>query len=134
VIGLPLTVYEAAQFLSVSERRVRQLVRDGELHAGHIGRDLRFSLVELERFLRGDPRPESDVERMGSVKVTMNAKHEPQFEVKVYVGDSADDLAAARALAVAEFRTLEQEFGLVPAAAEESPPPTEGIGRPETEG
>lgn len=46
----------------------------------------------------------------GSVKISMNAKHEPQFEVKVYVDDSLEEIAAAKETALSVYRELEREF------------------------
>ena len=42
-----------------------------------------------------------------SVKVTRNAKGDPQWEVKVRVGDTAVEVAEAREIALATHRALE---------------------------
>lgn len=46
-------------------------------------------------------------EGRSSVKVTRNAKGDPQWEVKVRVGDTAVEVATAREIALAEHRALE---------------------------
>ncbi len=48
---LALTYRRAAQALGVSERTIWQLVHDGRLHACRIGRCVRISLSELQRYI-----------------------------------------------------------------------------------
>lgn len=45
-----------------------------------------------------------------SVKVTRNAKGDPQWEIKVRVGDTAAEVAEAREIALATHRALEAEL------------------------
>jgi hypothetical protein len=46
-------------------------------------------------------------ESKGSVKITRNAKGEPQFEVKVYTGETTADIACARQIALEQYEQLE---------------------------
>ena len=39
-----------------------------------------------------------------SIRITLNAKREAQVEVKVRVGDTAEEVAHAREIAVAQYR------------------------------
>lgn len=55
------------------------------------------------------------LESRSSVKITCNAKGDPQWEVKVYAGDSEADVEAARSLALAQYRDLQAEFFPPPA-------------------
>ena len=48
---LALNYKEAAKALSLTERTVWQLVRDGKLKANRIGRAVRVAVAEIERFL-----------------------------------------------------------------------------------
>jgi excisionase family DNA binding protein len=48
---LLLTVREAARLLAVGRTSVYQLVWDGEITPVRIGRSVRFTLAELERFV-----------------------------------------------------------------------------------
>ena len=48
---LLLTVPEAARLLAVGRTSVYQLVWDGEITPVRIGRSVRFTLAELERFV-----------------------------------------------------------------------------------
>jgi len=50
-----------------------------------------------------EPIPEG----RSSVKVTRNAKGDPQWEIKVRVGDTAVEVAEARETALANHRALE---------------------------
>ena len=50
--------------------------------------------------------PGQDLSR-SSVKVTRNAKGDPQWEIKVYVGDDPVDVQIARETALATHRALE---------------------------
>jgi hypothetical protein len=52
----------------------------------------------------------------GSVKIAMNAKHEPQFEVKVYIEDTIEEILAAKEAALSVYRELERELGYAKAA------------------
>ena len=49
-------------------------------------------------------------EQRSSIKVVLNAKHEPQFEVKVYAGETGEELDRIRGLAVAQHNHLVQEL------------------------
>ena len=49
-------------------------------------------------------------EQRSSVKITENAKHEPQVEVKAYSHD-LDNLEATRIAAVAAYRATQQDLG-----------------------
>lgn len=49
-------------------------------------------------------------ESRSSVKLTRNAKGDTQIEVKVYVGDSDDDLEHARQKAVDVYNQLRTEY------------------------
>lgn len=48
---LAVNYREAAAYLSVCERTVWSLVRDGKLNAIRIGRSVRVPVAELERFV-----------------------------------------------------------------------------------
>jgi len=50
------TYGQTAEILSLSERSVWQLVRDGELKALRIGRSVRIPLTEIERFVKENAR------------------------------------------------------------------------------
>lgn len=49
-------------------------------------------------------------EGRSSVKVTRNAKGDPQWEIKVRVGDTAAEVAEAREIALATHRALEHDL------------------------
>lgn len=53
--------------------------------------------------------PGQDLSR-SSVKVTRNAKGDPQWEIKIRVGDTAVEVAEAREIALATHRALEREL------------------------
>jgi hypothetical protein len=55
--------------------------------------------------------PEVQTESKGSVKISRNAKGEPQFEVKVYVGESAEDLDPVREVAIGQYNALYRDLG-----------------------
>ena len=50
------------------------------------------------------------VEQKSSIKVTRNAKGEPQFEAKVVQGATDDELTALRTQAVTQYRELAKEL------------------------
>jgi excisionase family DNA binding protein len=50
-IRLLLDSHHAAQALQVSPRTLWQLAKDGKIRAVKIGRSVRFSVAELERFI-----------------------------------------------------------------------------------
>lgn len=52
------------------------------------------------------------VEAKSSIKVTLNAKREAQFEAKVVQGATDDELATLRRQAVAQYRELCRELGV----------------------
>lgn len=54
--------------------------------------------------------PEPIIESKSSVKVVRNAKGEPQWEVKVVVGDDESVLNEARQIAVAQYQALGREL------------------------
>jgi hypothetical protein len=54
---------------------------------------------------------EVDVGQKGSVKVVRNAKGDAQFEVKVYVDDTLDEIQAAKETALSVYRELQHELG-----------------------
>lgn len=53
---------------------------------------------------------EQPAESRSSVKITCNSKGDPQWEVKVYVGDDETAIDAARQRALSQYRSLETEF------------------------
>jgi hypothetical protein len=53
---------------------------------------------------------EAQQDARSSIKATRNAKGEPQFEVKVRVGDTEAELDEARRIAVAQYRALTSEL------------------------
>ncbi len=56
-------------------------------------------------------------EQRSSIKVTLNAKHEPQFELKVYAGEEESELARIRTLAVEQYKFLLEELAIGRGAA-----------------
>ena len=53
----PLTTAEACEFLRCSRWTLRKFCREGQIRPKRVGRQLRYSLRELERFLdRSPPR------------------------------------------------------------------------------
>lgn len=48
---LVVTYREAAESLGLCERKIWQLVKDGELKAVRVGRSVRIPVAELERFV-----------------------------------------------------------------------------------
>jgi hypothetical protein len=52
------------------------------------------------------------VESKSTIRVSLNAKREAQFEVKVVQGVSDGELAELRAQAVHSYRELCREFGV----------------------
>ena len=50
------------------------------------------------------------LEQRSRIKVVMNAKHEPQWEVSVVAGESAEELERLRHLAVAQHHRLVAEL------------------------
>jgi excisionase family DNA binding protein len=48
---LAYSMREAAQAIGICERSVWQAIKDGRLRASRIGRSVRISAAELERFL-----------------------------------------------------------------------------------
>jgi len=44
---------EAARLLSISERSLWTLTKDGKIHAARVGRKLLYSVDELKRFVSG---------------------------------------------------------------------------------
>lgn len=57
--------------------------------------------------------PEQPAESRSSVKLTLNAKRDVQWEIKVYVGDSEADVQAARMVAQRTHEQLQREFGVI---------------------
>lgn len=53
---------------------------------------------------------EVQIEQRSSIKVTRNAKGEPQWEVKVVVGDELEKLDIVHDMAVAHYKQLEREL------------------------
>lgn len=53
---------------------------------------------------------EPETVQRSSVKLTRNAKGDTQAEVKVYAGDTEEDVARARRLAVETYKGLVAEF------------------------
>ena len=54
--GVPrrlLTPGEAAELLAVSERKVSDLARSGQLPCVHVGRSVRFRPADIERLIEG---------------------------------------------------------------------------------
>jgi hypothetical protein len=58
----------------------------------------------------GLPAPEQREEQRSSVKLVRNAKGDTQIEVKVYAGDTEQDVDRARDLAVRTYRELNTNF------------------------
>lgn len=56
---------------------------------------------------------EPGVEQRSSVKLVRNAKGDPQWELKVVVGEDEVAVERARELAVQMHRAMEAEFGFV---------------------
>lgn len=56
-------------------------------------------------------------EQRSSIKIVLNAKREAQVEVKVYAGETADDLLALRKAAVDAYRQTLADLGIGQAAA-----------------
>jgi len=54
--------------------------------------------------------PGASVEPKSSIRIARTAKGDPQFEVKVYEGATAEELDRMRGLAVAEYKALNDEF------------------------
>lgn len=52
------------------------------------------------------------VEQRSSIKVTLNAKREPQFEAKVVAGATDQELTTLRQQAVNQYRELCRELGV----------------------
>lgn len=50
------------------------------------------------------------VEQKSSIKITRNAKREPQFEAKIVEGATDAELAELRRLAVHQYRELDREL------------------------
>lgn len=64
-----------------------------------------------------DQHPNPDErEQRSSIKIVLNAKREAQVEVKVYAGDTADELETTRTLAVAAYRQTLADLGIGAAA------------------
>jgi len=57
-----------------------------------------------------EPRGGEPVESRSSVKLVRNAKGDTQVEVKVYVGDSQEQVDQARDLAVRAYQELVRNF------------------------
>lgn len=53
-----LSVAEAAARLQISERYARDLIRDGQIPCLRFGRLIRVPVVQLDRLLAGDFKPE----------------------------------------------------------------------------
>ena len=51
-----LSVAQFAQILAVSQKLVRDLIKDGRVHASQVGRLLRIHISELEQFKRPNPQ------------------------------------------------------------------------------
>lgn len=49
-------------------------------------------------------------EQKSSVKVSRNAKGDPQWEIKVVVGTAEYEISLSRAIAVTQYRALEAEL------------------------
>ncbi len=55
---------------------------------------------------------EQGTEARSSVKLSRNAKGETQIEVKVYSGDTSDDVDTAKAKAVEVYDSLRTEYAV----------------------
>jgi hypothetical protein len=55
--------------------------------------------------------PEVQTESKGSVKIVRNSKGDAQWEVKAYIGDTEQELAQARELALAQYNHLDRDLG-----------------------
>jgi excisionase family DNA binding protein len=51
-------VEEAAKILSIGRTKAYELIAEGRLHAIHLGRAVRISSCEVDRFIRSVDRPE----------------------------------------------------------------------------
>jgi hypothetical protein len=58
------------------------------------------------------PEHEQQVESKSTIRVSLNAKREPQFEVKIVDGVTDPELAELRRQAVASYRELCRELGV----------------------
>ena len=84
-----MTAAEVAKMLRVAERTVREMAHRGEIPARQVGRQWRFSAIQLHRWLGperegGDPRGQvvagrsrADIEEWASRKI---AQYRPVFE------------------------------------------------------
>lgn len=55
--ALLITVADAARILAIGRTSVYQLIWDGQLHPVRIGRNVRFTITELERFVADHSHP-----------------------------------------------------------------------------
>lgn len=62
------------------------------------------------------PNPE-EREQRSSIKIVLNAKREAQVEVKVYAGETANDLLELRKAAVHAYQQTLADLGIGQAAA-----------------
>lgn len=51
-------------------------------------------------------------ESKSSIKTTLNAKHDPQFEIKIVEGTTTEEMDRLRGIAVAQFKALLAELGV----------------------
>lgn len=50
------------------------------------------------------------IEQVSKIKVSLNAKQDPQWEISIVAGTTADEIADLHALAVAEHRALQRDL------------------------
>jgi hypothetical protein len=69
--------------------------------------------------MEGEPRLENAqrggidapfIEQVSKIKVSLNSKQDPQWEVSIVQGATADEIAELHALAVAEHRALQRDL------------------------
>ena len=51
------------------------------------------------------------IEQRSKFKVVRNAKGDPQWEISVISGATSEEMDALRAIAVAQYKALEQDLG-----------------------
>jgi hypothetical protein len=69
--------------------------------------------------MEGEPRLEGPeqrgseapfIEQVSKIKVSMNSKQDPQWEVSIVLGTTPDEVAELHSLAVAEYRALQRDL------------------------
>jgi hypothetical protein len=60
----------------------------------------------------GHEHEQAPQEQRSKIKVSRNAKGDPQWEITVLVGEEASAVGRAREIALEMHRAMEQEFGI----------------------